>query len=147
MIGAGDAAHVGRFGADTPEHNLGAEPCHLYRSWISPERRGLTPSYDQRTFDPDDWRNRLHAVASGRGDAGAVTLNADAVIHRCDLEAGRVRHARGRRRQAEIRVREGGAPAGRRQELDANDQARIEARGPGHRGARARNFVLIEVPA
>ena len=149
LIGAGDVQRMSAgAGLTHSEHNLGAEPCHLYQIWIFPQRKGLTPSYDQRTFDPDDWRNRLHPVASGRGDAGAVILNADAVIHRCDLEAGRVvthEAAAGRRRF--VYVQEGRLLVDGR-ELDANDQARIGVAGALDIEARERaDFVLIEVPS
>lgn len=149
VIGAGDVQRMSAgAGLTHSEHNLGAEPCHLYQIWIIPERRGLTPSYDQRTFDPGDRRNRLHAVASGRGDAGAVTLNADAVIHRCDLEAGRaVTHEAAAGRRRFVYVKEGRLLVDGR-ELDANDQARIGAAGVLAIEARERaDFVLIEVPA
>jgi len=49
---------------------------------------GLSPSYDQRRFDPADWRNRLLIVASGAGQPGAVTLNADATIWRAQIQRG-----------------------------------------------------------
>src|SRR5258708_7294909 len=40
------------------------EPVHLYQIWLLPERPGLTPSYEQRGFDPAGQEGRWQLVAS-----------------------------------------------------------------------------------
>src|SRR5262245_34287042 len=40
------------------------EPVHLYQIWIVPDRRGLTPGYEQKAFDRQEKRGRLRVVAS-----------------------------------------------------------------------------------
>lgn len=64
------------------EFNLADTPVHFYQIWIYPDESGLTPSYDQSSFDPELWNDRILPVASGRGEEGAVTFNTDATIHR-----------------------------------------------------------------
>ncbi|MEZ4436919.1 MAG: pirin family protein [bacterium] len=41
-----------------------SDPLHFLQIWIIPERRGLTPGYEQKRFDLDADRGRLHLVAS-----------------------------------------------------------------------------------
>ncbi len=56
--------------------------------WIFPDKTGLNPTYDQKSFAPNAWRNRLLAVASGQNLPGAVTFHTDAAIYRCELDKG-----------------------------------------------------------
>ena len=46
------------------------EPVHLYQIWMLPEREGLTPSYEQKTFRESGRRNRWQLVASPGGEEG-----------------------------------------------------------------------------
>lgn len=64
------------------EFNLSDSPVHFYQIWIYPDEAGLTPSYDQSSFEPESWKDRILPVASGQGEEGAVTFNTDATIHR-----------------------------------------------------------------
>src|SRR5205085_2270056 len=52
-----------------------SEPVHLYQIWILPQKEGLTPEYEERTFDPADHRGRLRLVASPGGEDGALTIH------------------------------------------------------------------------
>jgi quercetin 2,3-dioxygenase len=54
---------------------------HFLQIWILPDRRGVTPGYEQKHFAPDDKRGRLRLVASPDGAQGSVTLNADARLY------------------------------------------------------------------
>ena len=65
------------------------EPVHLYQVWITPRSRGLTPSYEQKAFSPEERRNRLQLVASPDGEADSLTIQQDARIYLADLDAGR----------------------------------------------------------
>lgn len=71
------------------EFNLGEEPVRFYQIWIHPDVAGLKPSYDQNSYSPKEWHNRLFAVASGQSIPGAVTFHTDATIYRAGLESGR----------------------------------------------------------
>jgi len=46
-----------------------SEPVHFLQIWIIPERAGLQPGYEQRTFSLDDARGKLLPVASRDGRA------------------------------------------------------------------------------
>jgi quercetin 2,3-dioxygenase len=56
------------------------EPVHLYQIWILPERPGLTPSYEQRSFPDAERLGRLRLVASPDGRDGSLTIRQDAKV-------------------------------------------------------------------
>jgi redox-sensitive bicupin YhaK (pirin superfamily) len=64
------------------------EPVHLYQIWLYPERKGLTPSYEQRRFDAAGRSNRWRLVASRDATDGSLTIHQDARIYLADLAAG-----------------------------------------------------------
>ena len=63
-----------------------SEPVHLYQIWLLPERAGLDPSYEQRSFPLDERLNRLRLVASPAGDEGSLQIHQDARIFLSQLE-------------------------------------------------------------
>jgi redox-sensitive bicupin YhaK (pirin superfamily) len=71
-----------------------SEPVHLYQIWLLPERRNLTPGYEERRFDPSEKQNRLRLVASRAARDGSMTIHQDADLYLASLEPGRqVSHA------------------------------------------------------
>lgn len=54
------------------------EPLSLFQLWIIPKEEGIAPRYDQKTFSFTD--NALVPVASGLGDAGALSIHQDARV-------------------------------------------------------------------
>jgi quercetin 2,3-dioxygenase len=95
-MGNGEVLRPGEFqrmtagtGITHSEFNPSAtEPVHLYQIWLFPERRGLTPSYEQRTFPADGRQGRWQRVASHDGRDGALTIHTDAEIHLANLSPG-----------------------------------------------------------
>jgi hypothetical protein len=71
------------------------EPVHFFQIWILPERAGLAPSYEQKTFRDEDRRGRLRLVAGKDGAKdGVVTVHQDMALYAGLLEPGeRVTHA------------------------------------------------------
>jgi len=69
-------------------------PVHFLQIWIVPDRRGLTPSYEQKTIPAEAIAGRLCAVASHDGGDGSVTINQDATLYTAVLAPGQaVTHA------------------------------------------------------
>jgi redox-sensitive bicupin YhaK (pirin superfamily) len=57
---------------------------HFLQIWILPDRLGVTPGYDQRTFDPAQQRGKLRLVCAPVAEAeasDAIALNADARLY------------------------------------------------------------------
>lgn len=53
---------------------------HFFQIWIEPNRQGIDPGYEQKTFADADKRGRLRLVASPDGAEASVTIHADASI-------------------------------------------------------------------
>src|SRR6185369_396133 len=66
-----------------------SEEVHLLQIWILPEKRGITPSYEQKFFADDEKLNRLRVVASSDAREGSVKINQDASIYSALLEEGK----------------------------------------------------------
>src|SRR5687768_15961737 len=56
-------------------------PVHFLQIWILPERQGLRPSYEQRTFPLDERRGRLRLVAAREAEGGAITVHQDVALY------------------------------------------------------------------
>jgi hypothetical protein len=65
-----------------------SEPVHFLQIWIQPAERGIEPGYEQKTFPPEDRRDRLRLVASPDGADGSVTLHQDARLYVSLLSPG-----------------------------------------------------------
>ena len=55
------------------------EPVHFLQIWIIPERAGLPPSYEQKTFSAAERDGRLRLVAAPDGRDGALVIHQDGV--------------------------------------------------------------------
>lgn len=84
------------------------EPVRFLQIWILPERGGLPPAYEQKTFPPEESRGRLRLVAARDGRDGAVTVHQDADIYVAVLDEGaEARHSLRAGRFAWIQVARG----------------------------------------
>jgi redox-sensitive bicupin YhaK (pirin superfamily) len=83
-------------------------PVHLLQIWIEPARRGIPPSYEQKTFPAAERRGRLRLIAAPDGRDGAVTIQQDATVYATTLERGeRVQHTSAPGRLAWLQVARG----------------------------------------
>ncbi len=57
------------------------EPVHFLQIWVIPAERGITPSYEQKSFSPGDRSGRLRLIVSPDGRDGSVTIHADARVY------------------------------------------------------------------
>jgi quercetin 2,3-dioxygenase len=71
------------------EYNASRQvPVHFLQIWIIPDRRGLPPSYEQKTFSQVDKAGKLRLVASPDGADGSVTIHASAQLYAGAFGAG-----------------------------------------------------------
>ena len=149
VIRAGDVQRMSAgTGLTHSEFNMASDPVHFYPVWIFPDTARLKPGYDQRPYDPAQWKNSLCPVASGRNIPGVVTFHTDATIYRADLEKGRqIAFEKTRGRRVFVYLARGGLLING-QAMEEKDQARIDADDPLTIEARDRaELVLIDVPS
>ena len=102
------------------------EPVHLLQIWIYPEKRGLTPGYDQRSFPAADRQGQLKLVASRDGRDGSVSVHTDASLYVAALGPGQaVKHPLAPGRAAWVQVATGSVRLNGK-ELVAGDGAAVE---------------------
>jgi len=83
-------------------------PAHLLQIWILPERPGLEPSYEQKTFPAEEKRGKLRLIAAPSGEDGSVSIHQDAKLYVSLLEPGQeVSHQLGKGRHAWLQVAKG----------------------------------------
>lgn len=67
-----------------------SEPVHLLQIWILPEKAGLNPGYEQKSFP--DHANAWRLLAARDGRDGALTIHQDVDVFSVRLEGGQSAH-------------------------------------------------------
>lgn len=49
----------------------------FFQIWIYPKERNIQPRYDQRTFHPNDRKDKMQLVVSPNGESGSLVINQD----------------------------------------------------------------------
>ena len=102
---------------------------HLLQIWILPERAGLAPGYEEKTFDEASKRNRLRLIGSRDARDGSVTIHQDVDLFAAVLDAGHaVEHDLAGGRQAWLQVVQGNVELNG-QALEAGDGVAIDTAG------------------
>ena len=65
-----------------------SDPVHFLQIWIIPEKDGLEPSYEQKTYSDEEKRGRLRLVGSRDGRDGSVTIHQDVDLFASVLAPG-----------------------------------------------------------
>ena len=108
LPGDGQRMTAGR-GIRHSEMNPSAKDrAHLYQIWILPEKRGLEPSYEQKTFPAEEKQGKLRVIASRDGKSGSVKINQDASLFVGLLNSGdEVTHTFSKSRHGWLQVAKG----------------------------------------
>ena len=111
------------------------EEAHFLQIWIIPEKTGIAPSYEQRTFASSEKKGTLLVVASPDGRAGSVTIHADAILYAGTFEEGesaKLSLAKGRGSWVQIargKARVNGTELSAGDALSITDEPAVEIRG------------------
>jgi quercetin 2,3-dioxygenase len=111
-----------------------ADPVHFLQIWILPDKRGLTPGYEQKSFDPHELRDKLRLLASRDGRDGSISLHQDVSLYAARLSSGsKVSHPIADGRHAWVQVARGGVALngtelGEGDGASVSDEERLEIR-------------------
>jgi redox-sensitive bicupin YhaK (pirin superfamily) len=91
------------------EFNASKEyPVKLLQIWLLPEKKGLTPGYEQKYFADEDRRGKLRLVASRDAREGSITIHQDVDLYATLLAPGEsVTHTLKPNRTAWVQVARG----------------------------------------
>ena len=105
------------------------DPVHFLQIWIVPEKKGLAPSYEQKTFSVSEKRDELRLIGSRDGRDGSVTIHHDVDLYASVLTPGQsVRHVLRSGRGAWVQVARGSVTLNG-ERLQAGDGVAIERAG------------------
>lgn len=70
------------------EYNRETEETELFQIWVLPDKVGRKPRWETVEFPREGREGKLTPLASGRGEAGAIPLYADAALYAATLKKG-----------------------------------------------------------
>lgn len=124
-----------------------SESVHLYQNWLLPKQKGLTPSYEQKSFSEDERRGRLRLVASPEAQDGSLLIHQDARVYLAILEAGQeIQHQLLQNRHAWLQVLRGAVQLNGHA-LETSDGAAISDETPlSLRANEAAEIMFFDLP-
>jgi redox-sensitive bicupin YhaK (pirin superfamily) len=63
------------------------EPLHFLQIWIHPERKGIKPGYEEKSFSNVDKKGRLRLIASPDARDGSLKIHQDVKVFASILES------------------------------------------------------------
>lgn len=72
------------------KNHSATEEVRFLQIWLFPDKRNVTPRYDQQHFEAEGRRNQFQQVLSPSADDAGVWVHQQAWFHRADLDAGHV---------------------------------------------------------
>ena len=119
------------------------EPVHFLQVWILPERPGLEPSYEQRSFPAAG----LRLVGSRDGREGSVRIHQDVLVHLARLSPGEdVVYALAPGRHAWIQMARGAAQVNGTRLAAGDGAALSEERSVTLRGVDGAEALVFDLP-
>ena len=65
------------------------ESVHFLQIWIMPDKKGVSPSYEEKSFPREEKLNRLRLIASPDARDGSMWINQDVSVYASILEPGK----------------------------------------------------------
>ena len=120
---------------------------HFLQIWIEPDVRGITPSYEQKHFSPEDKRGRLRLIASPDGRDGSVTIHQQAFLYAGLFDgAERARHELAAGRKGYVHVARGAVTVNGHA-LNAGDALKTDGGTIDIEKGKGAEVLLFDLPA
>jgi redox-sensitive bicupin YhaK (pirin superfamily) len=100
------------------------DPVHFLQIWIVPEKAGIEPSYEQKSFPLEGRKNQLQLIASRDARDGSLRIHQDVALYAAVLDKGSVSYDLAPSRQAWVQVAKGNVSLNG-QPLSAGDGASV----------------------
>ena len=123
------------------------EGVHFLQIWIEPKVKGISPSYEEKNFKPEEKKNRLRLIVSPDGAEGSLKIHQDALVYATILESGKeIRHELKSGRHAWLQVMKGALELNG-EHLHAGDGAAISEEKSLHfTGKKDAELLLFDLP-
>ncbi|MGG1550342.1 pirin family protein [Paenibacillus ferrarius] len=123
------------------------EPLSLFQLWFMPEKRGITPSFENVKYEPEAMRNALLPVVTPEGGEHIAKVHQDMRIYLSKLDAGKeLVFEQGENRRIFLMLVSGVCTANGT-ELLAKDSARMQNESVlTIRAAEDTHLMLIDLP-
>jgi len=144
--GDGQRMSAGRGIRHSEMNPSSTEAVHMLQIWITPDRSGHQPSYEQKAFPEEEKRGKLRLIASPDGNDGSVTIHQDAKLYVSLLAPGqKVQHELGEGRHAWLQIAKGAVELNG-QKLVQGDGAAISAeRALSIKGEEQAEILLFDL--
>ena len=121
---------------------------HFLQIWIIPEKKGLTPSYEQKSFSEAEKHGRLALIGSRDGRDGSITIHQDVDLYATILGKGEaVEHVIAEGRAGWVQVARGSVTING-ETIEEGDGVAIEASGQLRlEGSGAAEVLLFDMRA
>jgi quercetin 2,3-dioxygenase len=123
------------------------EPVHFLQIWILPERHGLDPAYEERSFSRAEKEGVLRRIVSRGGEGGTLSIHQDVAIFASILRNGvQVEHVLNPGRHAWVQVATGavrvnGLDLAEGDGLALSDEPSVQLQGTGEA-----EILLFDLP-
>lgn len=102
------------------------EPVHFLQIWITPEKDGIQPSYEEKTFSPAEKQGELRLIGSRDARNGSLEIHQDVDLYATRLSTAQsVTHSLGDGRKVWVQVVRGSVTLNET-ELRAGDGVALE---------------------
>jgi hypothetical protein len=122
------------------------DAAHLLQIWITPDKSGHEPSYEQKTFPEEEKRGKLRLIASPDGQDGSVTIHQGAKLYVSLLSPGQeVKHELGKGRHAWLQIAKGSVELNGQKLVQGDGAAISEEKALSIKGTEDSEVLLFDL--
>jgi quercetin 2,3-dioxygenase len=122
------------------------DAAHLLQIWITPDKSGHEPSYEQKAFPEVEKHGKLRLIASPDGKDGSVTIHQDARLYVSLLAPGQeVKHEPGKGRHVWLQIARGSVELNGQKLVQGDGAAISEEKALSIKGTEDAEVLLFDL--